>query len=115
MRQPPPSPARYPGRRAGNRRVGAHRARGAATLEKGIATRELRSDLDVEDALDVIFGPLWLRLLVGHRPLNQAAADQLLTLVWPGLENVNRPAEGPTEPLPSKNQRYVAGPHRDDD
>lgn len=64
----------------------AHRrAKGARTLEKGIATCELRSDLDVEDALDALYGPLWLRLLVGHRPLDQAAADQLLDLVWPGL------------------------------
>lgn len=69
----------------------AHRrAKGARTLEKGIATCELRSDLDVEDALDVLYGPLWLRLLVGHRPLDQAAADQLLDLVWPGLANEKR-------------------------
>ena len=66
----------------------AHRrARGAATLERGIATGELRPDLDVDDALDVLYGPLWLRLLVGHRPLSQSAADQILNLVWPGLEN----------------------------
>ena len=71
-----------------------HRARGAATLEKGIATCELRSDLDVEDALDILYGPLWLRLLVGHRPLNQAAADQLLDLVWPGFVNEKRLTEG---------------------
>ena len=71
-----------------------HRARGAATLEKGIATCELRSDLDVDDALDILYGPLWLRLLVGHRPLNQAAADQLLDLVWPGFVNEKRLTEG---------------------
>jgi AcrR family transcriptional regulator len=66
----------------------AHRrARGAASLEKGIATGELRADLDVEDALDVLYGPLWLQLLVGHRPLSQAAADRVLDLVWPGLKN----------------------------
>lgn len=66
----------------------AHRrARGAATLEQGIATGELRPDLDVDDAIDVLYGPLWLRLLVRHRPLSQAAADNVLDLVWPGLEN----------------------------
>ena len=66
----------------------AHRrARGAATLAKGIATGELRPGLDVDDALDVLYGPLWLRLLVGHRPLSHAAADQMLDLAWPGLEN----------------------------
>ena len=75
----------------------AHRrARGAATLEKGIDTGELRPDLDVEDALDVLYGPFWLRLLVGHRPVGQAAADELLELVWPGLKNE------PVAPPPKK-------------
>jgi len=70
-----------------NRFFAHRRARGAATLEKGIATGELRPDLDIDDALDVLYGALWLRLLVGHRPLSQAAADHVLALVWPGLEN----------------------------
>ena len=66
----------------------AHRrALGAATLDKGIATGELRSDLDVDDALDALYGPLWLRLLVGHRPIGPGAADQVLDLAWPGLKN----------------------------
>lgn len=64
----------------------AHRrARGAATLEEGIAAGELRPDLDVAAALDVLYAPLWLGLLVGHRPVNEAVADQVLDLVWPGL------------------------------
>jgi AcrR family transcriptional regulator len=66
----------------------AHRrARGAATLEEGIGTGELRPDLNIEDALDVLYGPLWLRLLLGHRPVGPAAADELLELVWPGLKS----------------------------
>jgi AcrR family transcriptional regulator len=89
-----------------NRFFAHRRARGAATLERGIASGELRPDLDIEDALDVIYGPLWLRLLVGHRPLSQAAADQLLDVVWPGLvvwpgpqrKQVSSSAEG--NPLP---------------
>jgi AcrR family transcriptional regulator len=76
----------------------AHRrARGAATLEHGIATGELRPDLDVDDALDVLYGPLWLRLLVGHRPLSRASADHVLDLVWPGLVNEQ---VSPTTPRP---------------
>jgi AcrR family transcriptional regulator len=64
----------------------AHRrARGAATIARGIANGELRPDLDVDDALDLLYAPLWLRLLVGHRPTSQAAADRLLDLAWPGL------------------------------
>jgi AcrR family transcriptional regulator len=69
----------------------AHRrVRGAATLERGIEMGELRPDLDVDDALDVLYGPLWLRLLVGHRPLSRSAADRVLEVVWPGM--VSRPS-----------------------
>ena len=48
---------------------------------------ELRPDLEVEDALDILYGPLWLRLLVGHRPMGPASVDRLLSLAWPGLVN----------------------------
>jgi AcrR family transcriptional regulator len=65
----------------------AHRrARGEATLAKGIADGELRADLDVDDALDILYSPLWLRLLIGHGTTSQAAADRLLGLAWPGLK-----------------------------
>jgi AcrR family transcriptional regulator len=68
------------------RRFFAHRrARAAAVLSKGITTGELRADLDIDDALDLLYSPLWLRLLIGHRPTSAAAADRLLTLAWPGL------------------------------
>jgi AcrR family transcriptional regulator len=66
----------------------AHRrARGAATLYEGVASGQLRSDLDIDDALDLLYAPLWLRLLVGHRPTSPRAADRLLALAWPGLAN----------------------------
>jgi AcrR family transcriptional regulator len=64
----------------------AHRrAKGAVTLTRGVSTGELRSDLNVENALDVLYGSLWLRLLIGHAPLSWRAADQILDLAWPGL------------------------------
>jgi AcrR family transcriptional regulator len=74
------------------RRFFAHRrARGAATIARGIArgiaSGELRPDLDIDDVLDVLYGPLWLRLLVGHRATSPRAVDHLLDLTWPGLEN----------------------------
>jgi hypothetical protein len=60
--------------------------KGAATLDNGVATGELRPDLDIDDALDILNGPLWLRLLVGHRSNGPTAADRLLDLAWPGLQ-----------------------------
>ena len=64
----------------------AHRrTRGAATLERGIAIGQLRSDLDVEDALDLLYGPLWLRLLVDYGSLSRTAVDRLLRQAWPAI------------------------------
>ena len=84
----------------GRLRFLAHRrARGAATIARGISTGELRPDLDIEDALDVLYGPLWFRLLVGHRPTGPAAVDRLLDLVWPGLVG---PREGGRAPVQAR-------------
>ena len=42
--------------------------------------------VDVEVALDMIYGPLFYRLLVGHKPLNAEFTDALLTQAVAGLE-----------------------------
>lgn len=83
----------------------AHRrARGADTIARGIAAGELRSDLDVDDALDLLYSPLWLRLLIGHRPTSQAAADRLLDLAWPGLANQDDGQGATAEPRAVRNR-----------
>ena len=70
------------------KRFFAHRrARGAATIVQGIESGGLRPDLNIDDALDVLYGPLWLALLIGHRKTSPALADRLLALAWPALEN----------------------------
>jgi len=38
---------------------------------------------DVELALDLIFGPLFYRLLMGHAPITRAFVDRLLDAVIP--------------------------------
>jgi AcrR family transcriptional regulator len=78
------------------------RARGAATIARGISTGELRPDLDIEDTLDVLYGPLWFRLLVGHRPTSPAAVDRLLDLVWPGLVMPDPAPRVVTAPAPGR-------------
>ena len=64
------------------------RARAAAVIQAGIDSGELRSTIDVEASIDLLYAPLWLRLLIGHEPLSEAAADQLLDHVWPALAAV---------------------------
>lgn len=61
------------------------RERAATTITDGINRGELRPNLDTEVVIDMLYGPLWLRLLIGHQPLTQAAADQILEHAWPAL------------------------------
>jgi AcrR family transcriptional regulator len=70
------------------KRFFAHRrARGAGTLIRGVASGALRPDLAVDIALDVLYGPLWLRLLVSGDPMSPTAVDRLLAFVWPSIAN----------------------------
>ena len=70
------------------------RARGAITLEKGIASMRAAIRSGCRGRPRHPLWPLWLRFLVGHRPLNEAAADQLLGPGVARLENEKRLTEG---------------------
>ena len=61
-----------------NQFIAASRADGRALLERAIAAGELRADLDLEVTLDLVYGPLYYRLLVGHAPLDRRFTDALL-------------------------------------
>jgi AcrR family transcriptional regulator len=54
-------------------------------LESGVAAGELRADLDVPLTIDLLYGPLWHRLLLRHAPLDDAFAEQVIANVWPAI------------------------------
>jgi AcrR family transcriptional regulator len=54
-------------------------------LELGTERGELRDDIDPEVAVDVLYGPIYYRLLVGHAPLDNDFADALADHVFAGL------------------------------
>ncbi|WP_168207450.1 TetR/AcrR family transcriptional regulator [Microlunatus elymi] len=56
------------------------RAAAAAIFQRGIEAGEVSADLDVEAAIDMLFAPIYHRLLVDHLPLNAALVDQLLAM-----------------------------------
>ena len=66
--------------------------RGAArqAVQRGIASGELRADLDLEATLDCLYGPLYHRLLVGHRGLDDGAVDALVDVVLDGVGQAHR-------------------------
>ncbi len=54
-------------------------------LEQGIARGELAADLDVEVALDLVYGPIYYRLLVGHQRLTDRFARSVVRNALDGL------------------------------
>lgn len=68
-----------------NQFIAASRADGRAVLEQAIRAGELRADLDLEVTLDLVYGPLYYRLLVGHAPLDGRFTDGLLDQALRGL------------------------------
>jgi AcrR family transcriptional regulator len=68
-----------------NHFVLARRSEGRALLQQAVRAGEVRRDLDLEVALDSIYGPLFFRLLMGHAPLDARFTDRLLRHVLRGL------------------------------
>lgn len=54
-----------------------------ALLERCIAEKAIASPEDMELSLDLIFGPLFYRLLMGHAPITRGFVDQLLAAIIP--------------------------------
>lgn len=52
-------------------------------LDRCIAERLVAPPDDIDLALDLIFGPLFYRLLMGHAPITRGFVDQLLDAVIP--------------------------------
>jgi AcrR family transcriptional regulator len=67
------------------RLVHPRRDRARVVFERARERGELATGVDIEIALDVVYGPLWHRLLQGHAPLNDRFAKQLVDTVLRGL------------------------------
>lgn len=48
-----------------------------ALIQQGIDNGEFDPELDPELAIDLLYGPIYSRLLIGHLPLNQSFAREL--------------------------------------
>jgi AcrR family transcriptional regulator len=61
-------------------------------LDQGIARGDLRSDLDYELVHELLFGPVYYRLLLSGAPLDAALAQRIVDAVMPALRE-QRPTE----------------------
>ena len=68
-----------------SRWLSVRRAEAREILELGIERGELRDDINLEVAVDVLYGPIYYRMLVGHAPLDDDFADALADHIFAGL------------------------------
>lgn len=69
--------------------LGPRRAVAAEILREGMASGELRRDLDVPATLDLVFAPVYYRLLFGHDALDEDFAERTVALVLAGIRDVD--------------------------
>jgi AcrR family transcriptional regulator len=74
--------------------VAPRRAEGRAIVQRGIATGELRADLDVEMVLYSLFGPTYLRMLLDEG-LEDTWVDRLSTFILAGCVIRGRDMQDP--------------------
>jgi AcrR family transcriptional regulator len=53
--------------------------------DRGVQRGELRADVDPDVAVDLVIGPALYRLLIGHAPLDDAAADATIDVAMRGF------------------------------
>ena len=70
--------------------VAPRREPARALLRRAIDRSELPPDIDIDLALDIVYGPLYHRLLHGHAPLNERFLRNLVDTVLAGLRAARR-------------------------
>ena len=73
--------------------VEPRRQSGRGAFSRAVARGEIPPDLDVEVALDLLYGPIYHRLLHRHAPLSDRFVGQVIDAVLRGLA---RPAPSPS-------------------
>jgi hypothetical protein len=69
----------------------ASREESRQLLLRAIQGEELRAELDLELALDMLYGPLFFRLLIGHKPVNDAFVIALVDQVFKSWVRMGHP------------------------
>jgi AcrR family transcriptional regulator len=72
------------------------RVKGREILSRAVRDGEMRSDINLDLALDALYGPIYLRFLVQHLPLDDGFVDQLCDSAFDGLL-----AKTATRPVPT--------------
>jgi len=66
------------------------RAVSHSVIQRGKASGELREDMDAELLIDMVYAPIYYRLLVGHEKLDQRFGDALVDCVMASAKSHGR-------------------------
>jgi AcrR family transcriptional regulator len=77
-----------------SRWISVRREETRKVIQRGIESGEFRADLDVEAAMDALYGPIYYRLLAKHLPLEPNFIDKLADYVMTGIEATSEPRNG---------------------
>lgn len=67
----------------------------------------LRADLDLATTLDLLFGPVYYRLLFSHEPLDEAFAERCIDHVLAGIARIADIAGNTPAPPDANTERNV--------
>jgi len=63
------------------------REEGRDLLARAAVEGDVKAGVDMDAALDLIYAPLYFRLLIGHGPLDNAFTDSILDLALEGIRS----------------------------
>jgi hypothetical protein len=69
------------------RMVEPRREQARAIFTQAIERGEIPAETKVEAAIDLIYGPLYHRLLIGHAPLDDQFVDDIVDLTLRGIQS----------------------------
>jgi hypothetical protein len=61
------------------------RAAVANILAEGMVRGDVRAGLDYEVTADVLFAPIYYRLMYAHQPLTDRLPSEIMSVCWPGI------------------------------
>lgn len=70
----------------------ARRSEGRALLKRAVAQQEVRADLNLDVVLDLLYGAIFFRLLMGHAALDGDFVEQLVDETISGMRPPERTA-----------------------
>lgn len=66
------------------------RLEAGSLLEKGVERGELKKNIDIDICIDLIYGPIFYRLLVTGEPLDESYVQQLIVNAFEGIRTIKQ-------------------------